>query len=173
MRDRFWSLCLWLATAPLLAQQPGEGVITGRVTDARTHKPIPFAEIIVIGHERGDASDARGVFLIRGLPGGEYDLQVRRQGYSPRTLAGVRITPDDTLRLDIALEPAVIAMDELVVTASRVEEFEYDIPQLISMVTQQHLRDRMANQTPERCARPWACSCKKPTTAAVRPFCAA
>ncbi|MDQ7064697.1 MAG: TonB-dependent receptor [candidate division KSB1 bacterium] len=149
MRDRFWSLCLWLATAPLLAQQPGEGVITGRVTDARTHKPIPFAEIIVIGHERGDASDARGVFLIRGLPGGEYDLQVRRQGYSPRTLAGVRITPDDTLRLDIALEPAVIAMDELVVTASRVEEFEYDIPQLISMVTQQHLRDRMANQTPE------------------------
>ena len=149
MRDWFRSLYLLLITAPLLAQQPDDGVITGRVTDARTYKPVPFAEIIIVGHERGDASNARGLFFIGGLPPGEYDLQVRRQGYSPRTLTGVRVNPGDTLRLDIALEPAVIAMDELVVTASRMEEFEYDIPQLISMVTRRQLRDRMANQTPE------------------------
>ncbi|MBI3082458.1 MAG: carboxypeptidase regulatory-like domain-containing protein, partial [Gemmatimonadetes bacterium] len=71
---------LGLAAAMLLAPvtpvHAQAGVVTGTVTD-RSGEPLGSAQVTVPGLGRAILSDARGQFVIRGLPAGAYTLQVQ------------------------------------------------------------------------------------------------
>jgi outer membrane receptor protein involved in Fe transport len=95
------------------------GRIAGRVLDQKTHQPLEGVNIAVPLARLGAASSADGRYLIVNVPAGIYDVKVGMIGYRATTLTGVVVSADNTTALDVALEPAPVAMEEIVVSAQR------------------------------------------------------
>lgn len=64
-------LCLWLAQATVLAQNPPDQrrTITGLVTDRESRQPIPGATVAVRGSSQGVATNAEGKYSIQAKTG--------------------------------------------------------------------------------------------------------
>lgn len=58
-----------------------EGEIRGMVLDATTDKPLAGATITVMGANRQARTNAKGRFIIRGIPDGSYELFAYQPGY--------------------------------------------------------------------------------------------
>jgi hypothetical protein len=56
------ALAIALLPAGLSAQ--GDGTITGVVTDQATQQPVPGAQVVVVGTQRGAMTDGQGQFSI-------------------------------------------------------------------------------------------------------------
>lgn len=98
-------------------------VVAGTVTDARSGGPLSGAQVSVVQGRMGALTDARGRFHLE-LPGlatgDEVTLRVERVGYASveRTLSlsGTATTAD------FALEPAALALDEVVITGQAADK---------------------------------------------------
>ena len=60
--------------------------VTGNIVDAKTDKGIPFVNVGVFRQAdsvfvSGAAADDKGVFVLQGLPNGNYNLKVSAIGY--------------------------------------------------------------------------------------------
>jgi hypothetical protein len=60
----FWLLICILFSVNLIFAQENNISIYGRVTDAMTRQPIPFANILIVGTNYGAASDNEGYYQI-------------------------------------------------------------------------------------------------------------
>ena len=92
------------------------GSISGYITNRETGHSIPDANIIVEGTLFGTASGDGGYYSLRNIPYGKYAITVRVIGYRSETVNDIQIR--DNTSLDIALEPTVIPMNPIVVTAT-------------------------------------------------------
>jgi hypothetical protein len=104
-------------------------VLKGRVTVDTTLRPVPGAEVIVRPGDHRAVADARGEFVLGGLPGGLVHVTVRAVGF--RALAADLDFPaNDTLELTFELSPLAQRLDSIAVTAraapvsAKVIEFE-------------------------------------------------
>lgn len=87
--------------------------LSGIVTDAETHAPLPRARISVEGQSnQGELSvrfdttcDEEGRFELDGLAEGELSLHVLAEGHHSRIIGGVRPRPGPPTLLKIALRP--------------------------------------------------------------------
>ncbi len=95
------------------------GKIAGFVVDAETKEPLPGANIIIVGTERGAATDLDGYFFIIRLSPGTYQVQARMMGYTSVTKTGVEVITGHTTPINFELEPTVIAGEGITVTAER------------------------------------------------------
>lgn len=106
-------ICLLTASAPLAEPGPTTepsakiGTLRGLVVDAETRSPIPGASVVIIGADRGAATDNSGLFKIRDLPVGTYSVSVHSVGFDPATKTDVIIRPGRITSLDIDLPMAV------------------------------------------------------------------
>jgi hypothetical protein len=91
-----------LAILLLLAQQPS-GTISGRVTDALTHRPIRNALVTTVGGSR-DVSGDDGSYTVRHPAGADVQIRVAVAGYRPLEKTA-RFTDGDFLDLDVELHP--------------------------------------------------------------------
>ncbi|HEV7705560.1 MAG TPA: TonB-dependent receptor [Gemmatimonadaceae bacterium] len=127
MRLTFPALLATIAIAPLAAQVPGE--LHGRVTDARTAAPIADAEIEVAGRAGALRTGTDGAFTARGLEPRDYTVHVRAVGYAPRRVDAT-VTNGRAAVLEIVLQPTVVTLGRVVVTAARdtqsVQAVSYD-----------------------------------------------
>jgi len=124
---------LWLSLAARLAAQApiATGTIAGRVVvlpdsaAGGVRQPLFGATVTVLGPAaRASTTDSAGVFLLLAVPAGQATLRVRRLGY--RTLdRRVVVTPNDTLRLEIALESEAQQLTPVhtVATPTEIESF--------------------------------------------------
>ncbi|HID93813.1 MAG TPA: TonB-dependent receptor [bacterium (Candidatus Stahlbacteria)] len=95
------------------------GKIAGVVTDEETGKPLPAANVIVIGTPLGAAADQSGRYVILNVPPGTYSVKASMMGYAPVTLTDVKVSADVTTSLNIALSPRVIEFPEGIVVVAR------------------------------------------------------
>ncbi len=79
--------------------------ITGKILDAKTNKPLPYASVKVDGSNSGAASDGSGYFILRTKPG-SVNLITSYIGYFSDT-SSFYITDSDLSR-DIFLKPSEI-----------------------------------------------------------------
>ena len=111
---RFVTLVTLALPTLAAAQEPRTGVIVGRVlarADSaaqaadRRGPPIFGATVGTIGaRARQTTTDSTGAFLLPTVAAGTTTLRVRRLGY--RTLdRSITVAPNDTLRLELVLEP--------------------------------------------------------------------
>ena len=91
------------------------GSIRGQITDAETGEPIPTANILLVGLERGTASDVDGFYTIRDIPAGEYTVRVTFVGYQAHRQR-ITIEPGVELVQNFELRAGQIGLDEVVVT---------------------------------------------------------
>ena len=74
-------LILFLTAAGAFSQQEGQGIIEGRVYNANTSEPVPFANIVIWGTTIGSVSDIDGNFLFTGIAPGFVELRVSSVGF--------------------------------------------------------------------------------------------
>ena len=93
------------------------GKLTGKVVDSETGEPIIGVSVYLEGTKIGAASDLDGNFFIKRADAGTYSLMVSSVGYNMLTIADVVITDEETLTLNLSLEPKSIEGKKIVVTA--------------------------------------------------------
>jgi hypothetical protein len=104
--------------AALPAQQIPTGRIVGRVIDAATGQGIPDAGVQVVGTTKGVQSGVDGRFTLSNVDAGTITIQVRRVGYSPKTVTGLLLNGGQTLEQNVTLAVAVARVEAQIVTAS-------------------------------------------------------
>lgn len=134
MRDILYrTLCavfVWIGM-PLHAQ---ETVLSGRVCDAETGRPIPAVSLAAEETGRGTVSDERGAYQLRLAPG-RYLLKVSSVGY--RTCERTIAVGTDPLTADFELAPDEVAIDEVVVTGTGTEHYLKDAPVQTEVLTRE------------------------------------
>lgn len=95
------------------------GKLSGTVTDASDHQPIPGAVVIIEELKTGANTDADGKYVILNLPPQTYTVKVRLVGYRTRILKDVKISADQTCFLDAELEDTMFQDSTQVVIVDR------------------------------------------------------
>jgi len=130
-----------VAAASLAAQT---GMITGKVTDAASGRPIENAQVqaqIVGGLSYGAITNADGAFRVVNLPDGTYNVTARALGYQSKMFPGIR--PGGTVNAALAERSNVLS--QTVVTASRNRpEKALDAPASISVISSERVEERPA-----------------------------
>jgi len=117
MTLRLFLLALVLiAPAPLaLAQGVQSGTVTGLVTSS-DGAPLPGVTVVAtspaLQQERLATTDVNGVYYLRALPPGDYQVQFALDGFQTATRTGIAVAVGGTTELDATL--GVAAVTELV-----------------------------------------------------------
>ncbi|RYF68153.1 MAG: TonB-dependent receptor, partial [Cytophagaceae bacterium] len=105
---------LWLFALPAWAQR----TISGTVSDA-DGGPLPGAAVIVDGTYKGTFTDAKGAFQLTNLKSASTSLQISMLGYETQQQT---IDPSQNDILSIKLSKTAVAVDEVVVSATRANQ---------------------------------------------------
>ncbi len=117
--------------------------IFGQVVDDRG-EPLVGANVYLEGTILGSSTDQDGLFVIRAVPPGDFQLVVNLIGYKEKKIS-VRIDPQSPGEYHlgpIQLAPTVIANEPVVVTAGKYEQKIQDVPASLSTVNSEELKYR-------------------------------
>ncbi len=95
------------------------GKIAGVVVDAHTGQPLPGANVLIEGTDRGAACDVDGYYYILRLDPGTYSVQARMMGYKTLMKTDVKVISGHTTPLDFRLETTVVIGEGVTVQAQR------------------------------------------------------
>ncbi len=116
------------------------GGLAGSIVDAETGEPLAFVNVSVRGTVSGGISGRDGNFYIPNIRAGTHEVAVSMMGYET-AVRMVTIRPDRTVEMDFELKEGVIAMGEVVVTATRTPRYLKDVPIRTEVVTRQSFKD--------------------------------
>lgn len=109
------------STTLALAQS---GKIRGKILDASSASPIPFANVIVMGTTVGTSSDFDGNFELIDVPFGYFKLEVSVIGYKRGISEDVYVTQSKVPFVEIKLEPTSTQLKEVVIESSAFQKTE-------------------------------------------------
>ncbi len=95
------------------------GKIAGTATDEATGEPLAGANVLVEGTSFGAAADARGNYIVLGVPVGLYTVRGEFIGYRPMRISNVRVSSRLTTTADFALTSEAIELGVVEVVAER------------------------------------------------------
>ncbi|MEX0332586.1 MAG: TonB-dependent receptor [Puniceicoccaceae bacterium] len=130
----FLTLLLLLPSSLLEAQEAADGLIIGRVFNARTGRYVNNVEITIKGTSRRELTNQFGEYSIYGLEPGQYILTASYTGLSPE-VASVRVSSGETIIQDFTFarrpgteqlesEEQIFEMEEFVVDAHDFESMQ-------------------------------------------------
>jgi hypothetical protein len=108
-------LAVALAASSAAAQR---AVVRGRVVDAQTGNPVPGATVH-LGSDHSAVADAQGRFEIGRVQPGTQTVWARGMGYG--VAASEIVVPQDSIRLELAIDPDPVRLEALVATVNRFE----------------------------------------------------
>ncbi len=110
-------LAAGLPSPPLFAGTTGK--IAGRVLDGQTKEPLVGVNVVIVGTALGAASDPDGNYFIVNLPPGTYELKASAVGYAPVTVSNVKVSADQTTKVDFELQTQAVEVGAVEITATR------------------------------------------------------
>ncbi|MGH2568076.1 MAG: TonB-dependent receptor plug domain-containing protein, partial [Bacteroidota bacterium] len=141
MKTIIYLLLSLTLSAALVAQQTG--TVLGSVFDKETKRPLEAANIALQGTFFGTSTGKDGSFRLENVPIGQYAVVISYVGYIPHRQSIV-VSAGTTLPLEIALEPAIIPGQTVLVTAVLAKERE--TPATFSSVGREEIRQRYTFQ---------------------------
>jgi len=93
------------------------GNIRGRVLNPTNNQGIPFANIVVLGTDRGTVSDENGRYEITEIEPGLYNVRASFIGYRDKTIFEVQVSRARALQLDFELSEDASDLEEVVVSS--------------------------------------------------------
>ncbi|MGK9475357.1 TonB-dependent receptor [Melioribacter sp. OK-1-Me] len=117
-------IILFVLSCGIFAQN---GKITGRVVDRDTKEPLPGVNIVLIGTNKGAASDADGNFEIGNLEPGRYQIKASFIGYEPITKSEIIVTNVRPAELLIELKQKVIEIESVTVSSGYFNSDPYEL----------------------------------------------
>lgn len=110
--------------------------LTGTVTDSETGSPIEGASVVIKGKLTGTMTDRAGRFELRTNAPTPFTITVSFVGYQKQD-----ITISTATDVQVSLTPSAVIMDEMVFTASRVEESILESPVSIEKMDIRAIRE--------------------------------
>lgn len=95
------------------------GKIAGKIIDKATGEALIGANVIIVGTTMGASADIDGNYFILNIPLGEYQVKASMIGYSSFTIQKVRVSIDQTAKIDFELSPGSVELADVVVTAEK------------------------------------------------------
>ncbi|NBC27803.1 MAG: TonB-dependent siderophore receptor [Bacteroidetes bacterium] len=147
------SLLLSINADPLFSQD--QPAITGTVVDAETNIPIQGVNVGIKNSRKGTSTDFDGTFSLKNVEPGEYTLVFSAIGYQTNQKI-VTLEPNRSLTVEIALSPGELKLQEVEIvgrpdesykvnysfTATKIATLTKNIPQSISIISKELLRDQ-------------------------------
>ncbi len=115
MKKVLLSAAMMLMSLGLLAQY----TVRGKVSDAANGDALQGANVFLGKIQRGVATNAGGNFEIKNVPEGKYTIRVSMIGYRNYEV-DINVTND--LAITVILNPAVVGLEEVIVTGTRATE---------------------------------------------------
>lgn len=120
---RLLSMCFVLVGfSSLLLAQPQTN-ISGRVTDAATNAPLPFASVYLNGSTRGTTTDEQGRYTLSHVPLGTVEVVASFLGYKP-TQQTLRLTEGSLKAVSFSLKADENLLHAVTVKAGRDKRWE-------------------------------------------------
>ncbi len=128
MNLRFAFLGIFLFSFQAFSQ----GVIRGKVVNPISNEPVSFANILILDTELGAITDENGLYEIKSIPPGLYNVRASFVGFKTSTAFEVRVTLAKPLQLDFELEEEAADLSEVVVSSefTRSEETPLSVRKL-------------------------------------------
>lgn len=98
--------------------------ISGRVVDATTNDPLPFATVVLQGETLGTLTDLDGNYRLEGISPGLHNIVVSTLGYSTQAVLEIETTPARPAIINVSLTEAyvVVGAAEVVVSSRATTE---------------------------------------------------
>ena len=109
-----------------------QGTLKGTITDKKTNEPLPFVNVIVKQDGKqvhGGTTDFDGVFTIKPLAVGTYDIEVSFVGYNRYQRTGIQVKATGFTVVDIQLTSGATNLEEVVIEAEKVPIIEVGSPE--------------------------------------------
>lgn len=100
---------LFLALASSAGSTGGSGSIGGKVFDAASGAPLPFANVVVLGTARGAITGEDGSYSIAGVAAGACEVQASFIGFATAK-ASVLVLSPAAVAADFRLQPADVSV---------------------------------------------------------------
>jgi len=117
MKQLIISICICALSGMLQAQNGGS--LMGVITDSTNNEPIPIAVVKVTGGtiNTGAIADMNGAYSIKGIPAGEYKVEISHLSYQKTTINNVVISNGSITFLNkqlgnTSLKPIEIVWDQ-------------------------------------------------------------
>jgi outer membrane receptor for ferrienterochelin and colicins len=137
---KIYLMFISLSTNLLLTQQYGS--LKGKVFNKENNAPLPSVNIMIDGSLIGTTTDLTGNFIIQKIREGNFKLVVSLVGYRQKVLSDVVIVVNKETQLEITLEPSLVSLTPVVVTASKREQTFSDVPNTVSVIEPSDLQRR-------------------------------
>jgi outer membrane receptor for ferrienterochelin and colicins len=124
------------------------GVVKGKVADVHTGKPLPNANVVLVGTQRGAATDLNGEFVINRVPVGDHQLKVTYIGYES-AVKTITVKSNDEIFAQFDMREDFFQTQQIVVTATRTEKLMEDVPVVTELVTQAEIEEKGAEDLSE------------------------
>ena len=112
-------------------QAQGSGKITGKVLDKDSGEPLPAASVFLEGTSLGAATTNEGIYIIRQVAPGNYNMIIRYIGYQEQKMP-VTVISGKTLEINVNLKQVTLEGKEVVVSAQAMGQTEAINQQLAS-----------------------------------------
>ena len=128
---------LMVLSVNLFSQTSGK--LVGKVTD-QSGEPLIGANVILDGTTIGAATDVEGYYSIINVRAGSYQIRFRFLGYKTLVVENIRISADQTTKLDAVLESEIIEGEEVVIIAQK-PLVEYNQTSSVSSVNKDDIKN--------------------------------
>jgi hypothetical protein len=93
--------------------------VRGKILDLQTRQPVISATILAQNLDKHAISDNDGSFVLENIPLGRRHFIIQHTGYEYLELSNVSVDAGKETYLEILLEPAIFAIDEVVVKSAK------------------------------------------------------
>ncbi len=107
---------------------------SGRVTDAKTGKPIAAASVYITDIRSGSSTDDDGNFLIRNIPPGKHLVEVSHIGYNS-IVENIEFNTD--IKRDFALSESIVENNAVIVTGVTGATQQRKVPFAVTVMRRQ------------------------------------
>jgi len=132
LRELFAAFLLLGPACGLIAQ----ATVSGRVTDSQSGEPLPEVHVI-LGKSSGTSTDINGLYSLPVMPG-TVTLSFSYIGYRSQ-VETLNIREGESLVLNVAMEPGVLSLEQVVVSADRMEQKRSDLTVTMDVIKSEYL----------------------------------
>jgi len=145
---RIFGLLIAVLTVATVGFGQDYGNVKGKVVDVHTGKPLPNANVVLVGTQQGAATDLNGDFIINRVPVGEYQLRVTYIGYEAVNKS-INVQSNENIWVQFELREDFFQTRQVVVTATRTEKLMEDVPVVTEIVTREEIEEKGAEDVSE------------------------
>lgn len=121
---RIQTLFYVLVASFIAANAFSQGKVAGTIVDKETGEGIMFANIVLQETTLGTMTDFDGKFSLAGVPAGTYKMRVTVLSYTDLFVNELEVKDGETTTLNLEMTSAVEDLDEIVVSAKKVNNTE-------------------------------------------------